>query len=489
MISIIPGEKVSDLDSTYTKMEGISSTQLMERAGEGFCKWFRVQYKPLDRKVYVFCGPGNNGGDGLVIARILHQSGFPVTVFSLKPPKDCSDDFQHNYSILPMEVEKKDVEGFDGELPENSIVIDAVLGVGINRTLEGKYKNLILKLNELEAEKISVDIPTGMLADGMLSGAAFKADFTITFQFPKLSLLFPEHAEYAGKIEVIDIGIPDNVLKSFGNGKSFIQKNDIPELHRRFHQFSHKGDFGRVMLIGGSKGKMGSIILSSMAALRTGSGLVVCNPPESENYLVQIACSELMVENDSTDLEKYDAIGIGPGWGVDISESHYKDLLTKYQKPVVIDADGINLISKYPRLLESLPKGSILTPHLKEFERMVGKCNNHLERLQKAEEFSKQHQCILVLKGAFTVISMPNGNQLFNSSGTKYMATAGSGDVLTGMITSFLGQGYSSENAAICGVFHHGLAGELASVNKRRGMIAGDIIEKIPGTFVLLDIT
>jgi NAD(P)H-hydrate epimerase len=194
---------------------------------------------------------------------------------------------------------------------------------------------------------------------------------------------------------------------------------------------------------------------------------------------------------DSQEIKEYDqfnAMGIGPGWGMDVDLSYYKELLSTYNKPVVIDADGINLISKNPDLLNLIPKNSILTPHIKEFERLVGNCDNHEERLKKAKDLSKEYNIYIVLKGAYTSITCPDGNQYFNSSGNKYMATAGSGDVLTGMITSYLGQGYKSFNAAICGVFHHGLAGELASVVKRRGLIASDIIDYIPATYTQLDI-
>ena len=287
-----------------------------------------------------------------------------------------------------------------------------------------------------------------------------------------------------------DIGISDGFLENFDSQKFFVQQKDIKSFHKVFHKFSHKGDFGRVLLIGGSKGKAGAIVLASTAALRAGSGLVHAYIDESERVILQSAVPEVMVagKEEIESLEKFDAIGIGPGWGQEVDLVFYGNLLKAYNKPMVIDADGINLLATDPDLIPLIPKGSILTPHIKEFQRLTGRASNHLERLQKAKDFAIQYGLYLVLKGAYTSISCPDGKQFFNSSGNKYMATAGSGDVLTGIITSFLGQGYSSLNASICGVFHHGLAGELASLENKRGTIASDIVKSIPKTYIELDI-
>lgn len=490
MLSIISGKMVSQLDHAHIQREGISSLKLMECAAIAFFSWFRDTFKSPDIPVYIFCGPGNNGGDGIAIARILFQSGYNVTIVKLENISNCSADFQANFNRLPKAIKVLDIEGFDFILPENSFIMDCVLGVGIDRPLSGNYLVLIRKLNDLTGTKIAIDIPSGMPSDGVLVGEAFQADYSVTFQFPKLALLFPEHAFYTGEIVVLDIGISDDLLNQFSENKFFIQKKDLPKRHRSFHKFSHKGDFGRVLMIGGCIGKVGAILLASKAALRTGSGLVHCHLPESESSSALVVAPEIMVASleEIRNLDKFKAIGIGPGWGIHDDFSFFESLLKGFQKPIVIDADGLNMLALHPHLLELLPDQSILTPHFIEFERLVGTCSNHLERMQKAKWFSHKHRCILILKGAFTLISMPNGRQFFNSTGNQYMATAGSGDVLTGMITSFLGQGYSPENAAICGVYHHGLAGELASVSKRRGMIASDIIEAIPETFIQLKI-
>lgn len=442
------------------------------------------------KSIFIFCGPGNNGGDGLAIARLLVREGLDISVVTFEDPEECSLDFKINFKKLPKGVKIKDIEGFDYYQIQDNICIDAIFGVGMNRPLSDKYLECIKSLNPANAIKIAIDIPSGIPSDEVLVGDAFKADYTCTFQFPKLGLLIPEHAEFTGKIEVLDIGVPEPFLKPFGQNRFFLQKKDIPSFHKRFHNFSHKGDFGRILLIGGEKGKMGAILLSSKAALRTGCGLVHVLSPWEERLVMQFGAPEVMVVNDLdlADIVHFDAIGIGPGWGIKVDPIFLENILKSSTSPLVIDADGLNILSKNRQLLKVIPPNSILTPHVREFERLVGSCQNHLERLEKAKEFSVKFKIYLILKGAFSSISCPDGSQYFNSSGTKYMATAGAGDVLTGMITSFLGQGYSPLHAAICGVYHHGIAGELASMEKRRGMIASDIIEAIPETYLYLGI-
>lgn len=490
MLSIISGKKVSELDKSFVQEKRMSSLELMENAALSFCDWYHTHFPYRDQSVIFFCGPGNNGGDGLAIARLLADAVDKPTIVYFEEVENCSKDYQSNFHRLPDNIERIHFKNFDFSIGSPSIIVDCIFGVGINRPVDGIYKEAIEKLNGIDVKKISVDIPSGIPADEVLEGDAFQADFTITFQFPKLSLLLPEHAKYTGKIEILDIGIPNDFLFKYADHKFFIEKDDIPPRHKSFHSFSHKGDFGKVLLLGGSIGKVGAILLASKAALRTGSGLVSGLIPNEERVILQISIPEVMVYSfeDFESFKEFDALGIGPGWGANVDISFFENLLSSFSKPVVIDADGLNALSRNPKLLNIIPKNSILTPHLKEFERLVGACENHLERLDKAREFSVQYGVYLILKGAYTCISSPEGNQYFNATGNKYMATAGSGDVLTGMITSLLGQGYSSLNAAICGVYHHGLAGELASKKLRRGLIASDIIQKIPETYRLMGI-
>jgi NAD(P)H-hydrate epimerase len=490
MLSIISGDKVKLLDAAFIKARQMRSLDLMENAAKAFFVWFERMFSAIQGEIFIFSGPGNNGGDGVAIARLLAESGKSVKLIFFQDKEQCSPDYQANFERLPSKVKVLSVLDFDFQITENDFVLDCIFGVGINRRIEGVYLEAVNKLNHISCHKISVDIPSGIPSDNILQGEAFKAEHTLTFQFPKFSLLFPEHAEYTGRIHVVDIGIPDEFILNFNEGKFFLRREDISRFHKKFHAFSHKGDFGRIMLFGGSVGKVGAMVLSSKAALRTGSGLVHVQIAESERAIIQTAVPEVMVAGaqEIKKLKSFDALGIGPGWGTEVDLAFYCSLLKRYHKPLVIDADGLNLLAKKPENLKYVPKGSVLTPHLKEFQRLAGEAKDHKERLEKARSFAREHGVYLVLKGAFTSISTPQGEQFFNSSGNQYMATAGSGDVLTGMITSFLGQGYPPLNAAICGVFHHGLAGEMAALKKRRGVIASDIIECVPGTFVELNI-
>lgn len=493
MQKIISGSEVKTLDEAYVRSEGISSFDLMERAAEAFCDWY-IQHFDDAASIAVFCGIGNNGGDGLAISRLLSGRGYSVEVYYMGDLEQSSEDFGLNYDLLPDKVPIAELHVQYVQDLQADIIIDALFGVGINRPLSGDYLALIKWLNDVKAIKIAVDLPSGLPSDDILDGEAFKAHYTISFQFPKLSLLFPEHAEYTGELVIVDIGIQEAYFDRFDSQRFFVQEEDLLSRHKVFHRFSHKGTFGKVMLIGGSYGKIGSIRLSSQAALRTGSGLVSCFVPRCGVDILQISLPELMVENSESeltlsknglrDLDRFDALGVGPGMGTSAeAKSCLEMILMGFQSPLVLDADAINILAANSHFLSLLGENVILTPHLKEFERLVGACPNHKVRIEKATEFCRTYNCYLVLKGANSLVATPSGSQFFNSSGNQFMATAGAGDVLTGMLTSFLGQGYSLENAAICGVYHHGLAGELASADKGRGTIATDIIERIPETF------
>lgn len=493
MQKIIAGHEVKLLDRAYINQTGISSFDLMERAASAFCRWY-ISHFNQQATIGIICGTGNNGGDGLAISRLLSQQGYQVSVYYIGDLDKASPDFSQNFNLLPQEVAVTSVEVLVQATLQVNVIVDAVFGVGINRPLDTTYLALIQKLNTCHAIKIAVDLPSGLPSDSMLQGEAFIADYTVSFQFPKLSLLLPEHALYTGALVVLDIGIPPSFFETYSSARYFVQKQDILSRHKVFHRFSHKGSFGKVLLVGGSYGKIGSIRLSSQAALRTGSGLVSCFVPQCGVDILQSSLPEVMVESSNNkhvlskeglpELERFDAIGVGPGMG---TSAEARDcliyLLEKFEKPMVLDADAINIIAANRELLSLLRAEVILTPHLIEFERLVGKCRDQIERMDKALAFCEQYPCVLVLKGANTVITTPDGEQYFNSSGTQFMATAGAGDVLTGMLSSFLGQGYQVGNAAICGVYHHGLAGELASSDKGRGTIATDIVENIPATY------
>lgn len=488
MVKILSGNHVKLLDELHLKNSGQTSHELMEEAAKGFVKWFSMQEWDKNVPVFIFTGAGNNGGDGLAIARLLGETLMNIKIVKCyESEKQLSPDAKQNRELLPSNIEV--IEWVNFPIDSKGILIDAFLGVGLKGELRQSAQEIIHKINQFGGVRISVDMPSGLPSDTINIGNVVKADFTVSFAFPKVSLLLPEHSEFVGELYVIDIGIDENTYQSFDSNFFFVQKRDIPSLHRKFHRFSHKGDFGKILIAGGSPGKMGALTLASRSALRTGSGLVICHLEESERFILQSSVPEAMcIWGKLEDLEKFDAIGIGPGWGTVNRKPLLEQILNEFKKPIVIDADGLNLLASNPGLLSKMPKNSILTPHLGEFSRLVGPANDHLQRLRMANDFAQNHQVILVLKGANTVISLPDGRQIFNSTGTNYMATGGSGDVLTGIITSYLGMGYLPENAAICGVFHHGLAGEFAGIKMRRSLIASDIIEEIPETYKHLDI-
>ncbi|MCS5491736.1 NAD(P)H-hydrate dehydratase [Algoriphagus limi] len=488
MIRILHGESVKKLDQLHIERSGESGYELMERAAQGFCDWFLGKDFDRTKDIFVFAGAGNNGGDGFAIARLLSERGWKVNVVACFG-ENCilSPDAETNLEKLPKEDSLINWKVFSTS--KDAIFIDAYLGVGLKGELRPEAREIIQKFNSFSGIKIAVDIPSGLQSEGLGGSDVAKADYTITFAFPKLALLLPENANLVGELEVVDIGINESLYQEFDSDYFFVQRKDLLPLHRKFNRFSHKGDFGKILLVGGSPGKMGAMVIASRSALRTGAGLVTIHIEETEREIIQTAVPEAMASwGLIANPEYYDAIGVGPGWGIEQRKLLLESIFKNFPKPMVLDADALNVLSRNPELLEKIPVNSILTPHIGEFERLVGKAENHLERIIQSKDFAEKYQIVLVLKGANTLISLPDGRQLFNSSGSQFMATGGSGDALTGMLTAYLGMGYSPENAAICGVYHHGLAGELAGELKKRGTMASDIIEKIPETYRMLGI-
>jgi NAD(P)H-hydrate epimerase len=482
MQKILSASEIAKLDQIHLNRKGFSNHSFMELVAQRFVDWFQSQEHSFETKILMCVGAGNNGGDGLAIARILFTLGYPIEVATcFSQGATLSPDCQQNLSLLPSQIHCRTLE--NAILPNEGILIDAYLGIGCKGLLREEALLRIEKINSFGGTIISLDLPSGLPADTIRSGVAVKADLTVTLGFPKLSLLLPEHAEYTGRLEVLDIGFTEEELEEFSSTTFFLKEKDVLPLHRKFHRFAHKGDFGKVLLVAGSKGKIGAAILAAKAAFRTGSGLVTCLIPEEERGALAAAVPEAMcVFGDQQEFSAYDAIGLGPGLGLDQGEL-LKKILGATHKPVVLDADALNCLAKDPSIWGMIPKGSILTPHLKEFDRLFGISTTHLERMAKAKVCCLNYGINLVLKGANSLCSLADGRQVFNSSGSKYMATAGMGDALTGMLTSLLGQGYSPENALLCGVFHHGLAGELAGQRYLRGTMAQDLIEAIPETY------
>lgn len=492
-MKIFSVQQIKKWDQYTIQHEPISSIDLMERAAMACFRWISNQFNENNR-FFIFCGNGNNGGDGLAIARLLIENGYQVKVYLIEQKK-ASEDFSINLNRLhniSEDIYFLESAEFFPEL-KNTIVIDALFGTGLNKAPTGIISQLIHYINKNAQKIISIDIPSGLFADKPTSSSSVvKANFTLTFQCVKQAFLLKESAEYVGKLFVLPIGLSDEYEKLIQTNFELIDAKAIREIYRPRDSFSHKGNFGYACLIAGSYGMIGAAVLASKACIRSGVGKLQTFIPKCGYEILQSTAPEVMCttfgktfpENIKSDF-KFDALGIGPGIGQHASHSNLlQSIFSKWNQPLVIDADALNTISDSPKLLESIPTNSILTPHPKEFERLFGKTETGFERIELALEKSQKHQIYIVLKGHFTFISTPEGKGFFNSTGNPGMATAGTGDVLTGILTGLMAQQYTSLQSCILGVYLHGLAGDAATQDiGEEALIAEDIINYLGKAF------
>lgn len=490
-MKILSTEKIRQADQYTIQNEPIPSVDLMERAATQVFQWL-ITHINKECKIKIFCGMGNNGGDGLVVARLLFNEGFVSQVFMVRYSEKMSHDCEVNYLRLQQETQvmvrdirsEKDWPVFS----EGDIIIDALFGSGLNRAIEGLTAELINHLNQQKAIRIAIDIASGLFADSPSPAAAiFKPDYTLTFQMPKLAFMMPENDPYVGQLEVLDIQLHPKFLLEVDTNNFLVNKEIIkPIIHHRT-KYSHKGTYGHALLVAGSEGKTGAAILGAKSCLRTGVGLLSVKLPRSAWTPLQASLPEAMIHVDDQ-LEAFNAIGVGPGLGKDDdAQRMVRHLIQDTLVPLVMDADALNILAENKTWLSFLPPKTILTPHPKEFERLFGKTSDSFERLELLRKMAVKYNIIIVLKGANTATAMPNGTIFFNSTGNPGMATAGSGDVLTGVILSLLAQRYSPEEAAVLGVYLHGLAGDLAAKEVGpEALIASDITEHIGKAYNLL---
>ena len=501
MLKVLPSELIKAADQYTIDHEPISSLDLMERAA---VRAFERIKRDFIREgeighFIVFCGIGNNGGDGLVIARKLIEAGQSVELNIVQFSKNYSADFQANLKRLTIQPNFLTEESHEFELPEAGIVIDALFGTGLTREVKGFSSSIITKINEWEGYVISIDLPSGMYADkGVIDKdqVVIQSDLVLSFQFPKRSFLYPENAKYIKRWELIPIGIHKDSLDRVECSHFLIGRSDIRSILKEPMPFSHKGDRGRALLLAGSKGKVGAAVLAARACLRSGVGLLTLQAPQCAYTILQSTVPEAMVEIDIeidhlSELKlniQFDALGIGPGIGLNqATQTLMKLLIQECKRPMVIDADALNILSENKTWLPFLPAGSILSPHMKDFERLAGSWTSPDERMELLMNMAQKYKIYIVLKGKYSAIACPGGEVFFNSSGNPGMATGGSGDVLTGILSGLLAQGYSSMEAAIAGVYLHGLAGDLAAEHKGIiGMTASDIIDHIPNAYLKL---
>ncbi|MDR2038137.1 MAG: NAD(P)H-hydrate dehydratase [Bacteroidales bacterium] len=493
-MKILSAQEIKTIDGYTIEHEPVTSVDLMERAALACTDWITRNF---DRqwKIVVFAGPGNNGGDGLAIARQLYQRKYQVRVYLLTEPSRISEDAAVNFGrlrgirpeVLTMDRMPEITAGF--------LVIDALFGVGLSRPLDGLAARIVDHINHTASKVVSIDIPSGLFCEDNRNNHPeniIRADHTLTFQQPKLSFFFSENDSYLGKWEVLDIGLLPDIIGQQASKNYVLQASDIASWVVPRKRFSHKGDYGHACIVAGRHSMMGAAVLSVRACLRSGVGLVTAHVPGKEGFIIQLSVPEALVSTDAhpealsciPDVDIYSAMAIGPGIGQD--EETRQALITYLEKirssairnKLVFDADALNILSQHENGLDLLPQGCIITPHPKEFDRLAGNSGSGYERYLKQLEMARKYQIIVVLKGAYTTITTPEGHCFFNTTGNPGMATGGSGDVLTGIIVSLLAQGGTPVRAACAGVWIHGTAGDMAArENGDWSMIASDIVD------------
>ncbi len=498
-MKIFKSEQVSKIDSYTIENEPIKSIDLMERAANAFVSWF-TRHIDNSGKVIVFSGPGNNGGDGFAIARLLHERNYRVKAYLLKFTKKLSPDCEENIRRLKnLDASLYEELKEDSSLPgpgENDVVIDGIFGSGLTRPVEGFPATVIRRINQSKAVKVAIDIPSGLFGEDNRDNEPeniTQADYTVSFEFPFLSFFFADNAQYLGQWTAVSIGLHPKAIEETKTSYVALEADDVRKLIRDRPKYSHKGIYGHALMIAGSYGMMGAAILTTHACMKTGAGLVTAHIPRAGYSIIQTALPEALTSIDQSDimftevpdLSSYSAIGIGPGLGKRSNTAKgFCELLKKTNVPMVIDADGLNILSANPDWMDRVPENSILTPHPGEFDRLAGKSESFYERHLKQMQLAKRYHVVIVLKGANTIVASPDGRAWINTTGNPGMASGGSGDVLTGMLVSLLTQGYEPVNAAIAGVYLHGLAADLAlREESEESLLAGDIIRHIGNAF------
>ena len=478
-MKLFTNSKLVNWDKFTIKNEPISSYDLMERASIALSSWISDKID-ISETILILVGNGNNGGDGLAIARLLHNSGYNINIFTSNNSERSEENKINNNKCVDLGIE------FIDEINNNySIIIDAIFGSGLSRNIKGNFAEIIRKVNLISATKIAIDCPSGLHSDyGPLSDIVFKADYTLSLQIPKISFYYKESYPYLGKIYILNIGLLEPYYNNEASNFHLINKtNTLLPIRKKF---SHKGSFGHALTIAGAYGKMGACYLSAKGSLRSGCGLSTVLVPSSQLATIQTLVPESMaltynetrLWSKTVDINSFNSIAIGPGISTQKNiENKLLDLLPSIKIPLVLDADALNIIAK-TNTLDLIPRNSIITPHPKEFERLFGKFNDTFDMINIQQKMSKLYNIIIVNKLAKTIISNIDGSIYINDTGNYGMASAGSGDVLTGIINGLLSSGLAPIHSAISGVYYHGLAGDKCS--KQRGeinMIASDLLD------------
>lgn len=504
-MKIFTSAQIHELDKYTIEHEPITSLNLMERAAKALTRAIEQEWSNRT-PVVVFAGPGNNGGDALAVARLLSEDGYGVSVFLFNVHNKLSADCATNKKRL---IEGKRVKQFTEvtvnfdppQLEAGMLVVDGLFGSGLNKPLAGGFAAMVKYINQSAAKIVSIDLPSGLMSEDNsynISANIIRADLTLTLQQKKLSMMMADNQQYLGRIKVLDIRLSPEFIQRTESRCSILEEKDIRQLLKPRGDFAHKGSMGTALLIAGSYGMSGASVLATRACLRTGVGKVITHTPKRNYEIMQISVPEAVLQMDTeetifsepVDTEDYHAMGIGPGLGT--SEATAIALIAQLRRctcPVVVDADALNILASHRAWMQQLPKNLIFTPHPRELDRLAGiTSSNCTERLFKACELADRLHGYILLKGHFSALCHPDGKVEFCSTGNSGMATAGSGDVLTGIITALLARGYKQADAARIGMYLHGLAGDLAVKDLgKESLIASDLIDYLPKAFLRLE--
>ncbi len=495
-MKILSPRQLKEVETQTIKIQDIELINLMERAATSVLSWLKARLDVTQNHFTIICGIGNNGGDGLALGRLLVEENSQVKIYLQDNNTYSLDNLTNQKRLkaakIPIDRFTTDTK-FD--FPPYTIVIDCIFGYGLTRPIDETWKSVITQINQSQNTVVSVDVPSGLFCDQINKNndLIVQSEVTLTFQTPKLGLLLPDNQDYVKDFEILDISLDLQSIENEPSQYYYITSDYIPYFHKGRTKFSHKGEFGHAIIVGGSYGKMGANVLTAKAALKSGCGLVTSYVPKCGYQVLQTVFPEAMVMTDFSEdkitqfpeVEKFNAIAIGPGMGTDektmlafeqfLTETDFKD------KSLIIDADGINLLAKNPSLLKKIPENAIITPHSEELRRLTGEWEDDYDKIEKTKDLAQKHKIIIVSKNAHTAIFTPAGEVYFNSTGNPGMATAGSGDVLTGIITGHIAKGFEALDAAIFGVFLHGLSGDLAKEHLgEESLLASDIINYIP---------
>ena len=503
-MKIFTAAQIHELDKYTIENEPIESIDLMERAAKALTRAIMDEYNSL-MPVIVFAGPGNNGGDALAVARMLAENNYTVTVYLFNVNGKLSNDCAVNKVRL---MDNRRVKNFievrqefePPVLEEGMLIIDGIFGSGLNKPLAGGFASLVKYINSSAATVVSIDVPSGLMTEDNtynVRANIIHADLTLTLQHVKLAFLFKENQPYVGRLKVLDIRLSKEGIQKLDANYTMLEENDVRQMIQPRSAFAHKGDMGHALLIAGSYGMGGAAVLAAKACLRAGCGKLTVHSPKKNNMVLQISVPEAIIQLDREettfsepiDTEEYHVVGIGPGIGT--SEQSAIAMISQIRRsqcPIVADADALNMLGTHRSWMQQLPKGMILTPHPKELDRMEGNSADSYERLVKASNLAERIQGYVILKGHYSALCMPDGHVIFNSTGNAGMATAGSGDVLTGIITGLLARGYKQAEACLLGMYLHGLAGDIAAKELgEESLIASDLIQYLPKAFKRLN--